>query len=357
MRDQEVGSSVIGEVEHQVVPPTAGRTDAGGTRVTVLVLTYNHARFIAKALDSVLAQEVDFDYEILIGEDCSLDGTRKVVRDYHRRHPDRTSLLLSDHNAGNGGRTLLRRLIEKVETDYWVLLDGDDYWTSPHKLSKQVNFLDQYPECALCFHQTLVIYDELAQEAHPVSVPEPEPLSTLEDVLGGTFISTPSAMYRRSARVDPARIELATYTDSAMHVLHAREGLIGFIPETMAVHRIHPTGWWSGFAFDPGTATWDKRKEWASQIEFLHWITQDLDATQRGIVRQKLALSHFELSCAHAAQRQRRLALRHLLKSFGLGWKPSAIPPQRVAEGLLGQISPGAQRGLRRRYDALRRRR
>lgn len=356
MRDQQVGASVTGEVQHQAVPLAAGRTSAGAARVTVLVLTYNHAGFIAKALDSVLAQDVDFAYEILIGEDCSVDGTRKIVRDYHRRHPDRTSLLLSDHNAGNGGRTLLRRLIEKVETDYWVLLDGDDYWTSPHKLAKQLRFLDEHPECALCFHQTLVIYDELAQEAHPFSVPDPKPFSTLEDLLGGTFISTPSAMFRRSARVDPARIELAKYTDSTMHVLHAREGSIGFIPDTMAAHRIHPTGWWSGFAFDPRTTTWDRRKEWASQIEFLHSITEDLDATQRRVVRQKLALSHFELSCAYAAQRQRRLALRHLLKSFSLGWEPSAIPPQRVAEGLLGQISPAAQRILRRRYDALRRR-
>ena len=67
-------------------------------RATALIVTYNHRKFIAAAIDSALAQQTRFEYEILVSEDCSTDGTREIVLDYARRHPDRIRLILSDRN-------------------------------------------------------------------------------------------------------------------------------------------------------------------------------------------------------------------------------------------------------------------
>ena len=151
--------------------------------VTVGIQTYNHAGFIAQAIESVLDQQVDFDYDILIGEDCSTDGTREIVLTYRDRWPDRIKLLLSDQNAGNDGRTLLRRMLETASGDYLALFDGDDYWTSPLKLARQVSFLDHHPECALCFHQTTVVYEDGSQPPQPFCIPAPKPFSTVSDLL------------------------------------------------------------------------------------------------------------------------------------------------------------------------------
>ena len=164
-------------------------------------------------------------------------------------------------------------------------------------------------------------------------------------------------MYRRYSDIDPARIERATYWDSALHVLHAQRGLIGYLPETMAVHRIHKNGWWSRFAYDFEAGRWDRTKEFAAQIDFLQSIEADLGPCYQVVIRQKLALNHFELSCAYASAGNRRLAWRHLGESLRLGWGREAIPWHHLAEGLLAQVSPRTHRVLRGGYDFLRQRR
>ena len=98
-------------------------------KVSVLVMTYNHERFVAQALDSALMQEVAFDWEILVSEDCSTDRTREIVVEYARRHSDRIRLLLSERNVRSN--YVVRRGIEAARGTYVALLDGDDFWTSP----------------------------------------------------------------------------------------------------------------------------------------------------------------------------------------------------------------------------------
>ncbi len=121
-------------------------------KVSVLVVTYNHENYIVQAIDSILAQEVNFDYEILIIEDCSTDRTRSIVLDLQAKYPERIRLSLAEQNECSNKRFATEFLASPAE--YVATLDGDDYWTSPHKLQKQVDFLDAHPECAICFHNT-----------------------------------------------------------------------------------------------------------------------------------------------------------------------------------------------------------
>ena len=106
-------------------------------KVSVCMITYNHERFIAQAVESALMQETDFDYEIVIGEDCSTDGTRQVLLDLHDRHPDRIRLLLREKNIGASHNFV--GTLEACRGEYVAFLDGDDYWTCPNKLQKQAN--------------------------------------------------------------------------------------------------------------------------------------------------------------------------------------------------------------------------
>jgi len=107
--------------------------------VSVLVTTYNHERYIAQALDSVLMQETDFDYEIVILEDCSTDATREIILAYQKRHPDKIRLRLAAQNQCSNKP--FAEEFQASSSPYIAMLDGDDYWTSPEKLQKQVEFL------------------------------------------------------------------------------------------------------------------------------------------------------------------------------------------------------------------------
>src|SRR5688500_5403713 len=94
-------------------------------KVTVIVVTYNHERYIEQAIDSVLEQQATFPFELIITEDCSTDGTRDLVRAYAQRHPDRVQLLLSERNLNDN--SVLTRALMAARGQYVALLDGDDW--------------------------------------------------------------------------------------------------------------------------------------------------------------------------------------------------------------------------------------
>jgi glycosyltransferase involved in cell wall biosynthesis len=222
-------------------------------RVSVCLLTYNHERYVAQAIDSVLAQE-GVDFELVISEDHSTDGTRAIVDAYAVRHPDRIRVLPSPRNVGM--TRAFARGIEAARGTYVALLDGDDYWTSPHKLRMQAEYLDAHPACAICFHNVMVHYEDGAVATHPFhgaepdryfSRPVPKPVSTLADVAPGNFMQTCSVMFRRGLFGEfPDWYTDLAVADWPLHVLNAEHGDIGYIGETMAVYRVHAGGVWTG---------------------------------------------------------------------------------------------------------------
>jgi glycosyltransferase involved in cell wall biosynthesis len=114
------------------------------------MLTYNHEAWIASAIDSALAQSVPFSVEILVADDCSTDGTREIVREYAERHPETIRTFLPDQNLGVAGIWL--RAARQCRGEYVAILEGDDYWTSPEKLARQVALLDSHRDWVSCFH-------------------------------------------------------------------------------------------------------------------------------------------------------------------------------------------------------------
>ena len=122
--------------------------------VSVSVVTYNHRHLIGRALDSILAQRVSFQYEIVVGDDGSDDGTREVLEDYAARHPDRIRLLLHDRLPGTPGRLNNMRNPMACRGKYTAYLDGDDYWTDPGKLQRQYDMMEAHPTLSICLHDT-----------------------------------------------------------------------------------------------------------------------------------------------------------------------------------------------------------
>jgi glycosyltransferase involved in cell wall biosynthesis len=222
------------------------------TGVSVALLTYNHERYVAQAIESVLAQR-GVEFELIVSEDCSTDGTRAIVDEYAARHPDRIRVVSDTHNVGM--TAAFARGIGAATGRYVALLDGDDYWTSPDKLRLQAEYLDAHPECALCFHNVTVVYEDGSIAPHPFHSSEPrqylsrampKSVSTLADIAPGNFMQTCSVMYRRGLFTDlPSWFADLPVADWPLHVLNAEHGDIGYIDAAMAVYRVHAGGVWS----------------------------------------------------------------------------------------------------------------
>ena len=217
--------------------------------VSVCFQTYNHAEFVEQALDSVLMQETNFSFEIVIGDDASTDETANIIEKYQRKYPDKIKILRSTKNLGKytgNGRLNLIRNLRACRGKYIALLEGDDYWTDPLKLQKQVDLLEKHPEHVACFHLVESVNDT---EADFPSVYPPANLQhdiRLADLLLANCCQTCSVVFRaKLVQPYPAWMLNASPGDWAIYLHLTQYGTIAYIPEQMANYRIHVGGVWS----------------------------------------------------------------------------------------------------------------
>ncbi len=124
-------------------------------KVSVLVPCYNEEKFIGHTLESILSQKLDYGYEIIVGDDCSKDGTAEVIREYARKNPEVIIPVIRDANLGMTGNGL--DLIKRARGEYIAFVEGDDYWIDDNKLKKQCDFLDSHPDYAACFGFCIIV--------------------------------------------------------------------------------------------------------------------------------------------------------------------------------------------------------
>lgn len=132
--------------------------------VSVCMITYNHEKFIREAIEGVLMQKTTFPFELIISEDCSPDNTRKIIMEYASKYPEIIRPLLPEKNLGmikNFSQTM-----EAAKGKYIALCEGDDYWTDPYKLQKQVDYLESHTSYVACSAQSMVYYQSKDIESH-----------------------------------------------------------------------------------------------------------------------------------------------------------------------------------------------
>lgn len=125
--------------------------------VSIIVCTYNQERYIAQTLDSILMQHCDFDVEVLVGEDCGTDNTRRICEEYAQKYPQ-VKLLDRPHNLGKQ-RNFFDALCQ-ARGKYVSMCDGDDYWQDELMLQKEVDYLESHPECVIAYHDSIMVDGE-----------------------------------------------------------------------------------------------------------------------------------------------------------------------------------------------------
>jgi glycosyltransferase involved in cell wall biosynthesis len=220
--------------------------------LSVRLMTYNQAPFIAKTMESIMMQRTAYPVEVVVGDDFSSDGTLDIIRSFNDSNSIKIKIL--ERSEGDEYWQKRRRygrlcnfvdIMENCRGDYIALLDGDDYWTSPHKLQRQADFLADHPECSMCFHPVQVI-DETGEKAtfvYPSG--SGEKAFDFFNLLKENFIRSCSVMYRRYDDFEfPEWFRKVKFGDWPLHLLMASRGRIGFIDEVMSVYRVHGDGVW-----------------------------------------------------------------------------------------------------------------
>lgn len=152
--------------------------------VSICCITYNQASYIRDALEGFVSQETSFPYEVLIHDDASTDGTADIIREYADRYPDRIRPILQTENQYAKGLYNISGTYNfpRARGRYIAMCEGDDYWTDPHKLQRQVDFMEKNPGCSLVFHSARV------------------------EVQGRAFTERRMRPYRRSRKILPEEI-------------------------------------------------------------------------------------------------------------------------------------------------------
>jgi len=232
--------------------------------VSVHMLAYHHAPFIAAAIQSVADQKTDFPIELIIGEDCSPDRTLEIAMDYQRRYPSLIRVLSSDANVGmhaNGDRCLAAS-----RGDYIAICEGDDYWCDPTKLARQMTVFRAHSECALVYHAAAYIDSETGRQTQTSRQSLFSRMLSIEEVIlgDGGLIPTASIMVRTEiARSLPAWCRQAPVGDYPLALWAALRGKIAYLDRIMSVYRTNvPHSWTQRYVPDIAS-----RMQYAGQIE------------------------------------------------------------------------------------------
>lgn len=247
--DLKVFKSKYEKVKVQAYPHAVTSTP----KVSICVQTYQHANYIRACLDGILHQQTNFSCEILLGEDNSNDGTREICKEYAEKYPNQIRLFLH-HRANNikiddrpTGRFSFLYNLYHSRGEYIAICEGDDYWTDPMKLQKQVDFLEENPEYAICCHNSKII-DEKGNAIQRKKLPKLQKdrdYSRVE-LKKGAFILTLSMVFRNVVKEFPSSFPKVLNGDTFLISLLGRHGKGKYIEEIEpAAYRAHKGGIWS----------------------------------------------------------------------------------------------------------------
>lgn len=210
--------------------------------VSIAVLTYNHERFIIQALESFLRQQTTFDFEIVIGDDASTDGTKNILKKFENEYPEKFCVTIQDSNIGMIPNFI--NTIQRCRGKYIAFCEGDDFWIESDKLQVQVDFLESNPNYGICFHDAQ-IYDDTLQMLKPDDITKSDKTDyDLDDLVIENFMHTPTVVLRNDFKL-PEDFVTLPIGDWPLYLLMLNQRKIKKIKRVMAVYRVHNQSAWS----------------------------------------------------------------------------------------------------------------
>ena len=214
--------------------------------VSVICCTYNHEPYIRQCLEGFMMQKTDFPFEVLVHDDASTDNTSSIVKEFEAKFPDIIKPIYQLENQYHKKIDILTTyLFSRAKGRYIALCEGDDYWTDPLKLQKQVDFLEQNPLYVMCSHR----YDSYYQlnDTYDYNLDDNSRSYSLEFLLDGGWLFHPlTVMFKREALENSAYYDCKVSMDAVLFYFILKQGPGYYLKDNMAVYRVHNGGVWSG---------------------------------------------------------------------------------------------------------------
>jgi glycosyltransferase involved in cell wall biosynthesis len=317
--------------------------------VSVAMITYNHERFITKAIESVLAQQTSFPIELVIGDDASTDDTSWHIEVLKAQAPEVIRTLIRPTNIGMHRNE--EGVLKECRGEFVAFLEGDDYWTSEEKLQSQVNVLRTRAHIVGVFHPVTIV-DARDRETDTPSNWRSNGTTTeteieTKDLVEQNIVPTASVMIRRDALASlPDSCRKLKMLDWPMWVFASLHGPWLYLPNVMAAYRVHDHGSWSGLS---SAARRD------AMIELFQMFATELPQPFPAIASRKLTRMHLEaleeaLACERPADARRELhEVIHLLSYCEMK------DTRRLVSALSRMLSPRTHRVVMRTLRRIRR--
>ncbi len=237
--------------------------------LSIYIPTYNHEKYIVRALDSVLMQKTKYNFEVLVGEDCSKDSTREILKEYEKQHPGKLQIFYREKNMHNTECNNARDLKRRCKGKYIIGLEGDDFWTDENKIEKQIDFLENHPEYIAVSHNCVVVdgNSEPNGEAYPQCTDEE--YTTMHffcDILPGQLTTVMyHNYYLEDSEFDYSILEKGlTPGDRLLYFALLCHGKVFCMQETMSAYRhivAHGSSFSANYKFD-----FFKHKKWQQAL-------------------------------------------------------------------------------------------
>lgn len=207
--------------------------------VSIAIITYNHEKYIRQCLEGVMMQKTDFVFDVIVGEDCSTDGTRAVIREFEKKYPGIIKPIYHEKNVG-AQRNAYEFCLPALKGKYIALCEGDDFWTDPNKLQKQVSFLEKNTNNILCYHPITII-DEQGVVIQKQKIDEQTKLHDWKEIFH-LKIPTVSVVFRNCAKIDFREMLRIKSGDTFLFGLLSRYGGAAELNFDGATYRKHAGG-------------------------------------------------------------------------------------------------------------------
>lgn len=216
--------------------------------VTIRCITYNHEPYIRQSLEGFVMQKTNFRFEAIVHDDASTDKTAEIIKEYAEKYPDIIKPIYETENQYSKHDGSLRRIMDAATRGkYIAMCEGDDYWTDPLKLQKQVDFLESHPDYSMCFHNAIVHYESSNKKDHLFSQLETREYNE-QELTSAWLGATASFVFRRTVYLSKYFEEYINSTkfivgDYPLLLCCLRAGKIYALSDCMSVYRINPGGW------------------------------------------------------------------------------------------------------------------
>lgn len=287
--------------------------------VAVQCLIFNHEPYLRDCFEGFVTQKTDFRFVAIVHEDCSTDNSAAIIREYEAKYPDifrpiyETENQYSKHD-GSLGR-IMNAAIDATGAKYIAMCEGDDYWTDPYKLQKQVDFLETHPDYSLCFTNTIVKYPDHEE----IAINHVWDTYTIEDIINTNALNTgergdnivpcahtSSVMYRRQECWSPQWMKKCFIGDEPLFIAMAQYGKAKFINEPMTVYR-------AGVGVT--SKNYQEIKDWSNRVTMYHAINEGLEFKYKNVIYPIIAKFEYKIFRRMWKTHQKSKALRHLVLS------------------------------------------